>query len=102
MVSLTLSISEELKTAVKLFNWVNWSEVAREEATKKLIFQNYMKTHNVTDEEWRFCEKINWYPVDELPLKESFKKELERRKKEPSIRYRSVDEFFKRMHGKNT
>jgi len=34
MASLTLSMSEELKAEVKHLNWVNWSEIAREEALK--------------------------------------------------------------------
>ena len=95
MVSLTLSVSEEFKNQLRSFMWVNWSEIAREETMKKLIFENYIKTGNLTDEEWKFCEKIDWHPADELPLKEEFKKELERRKKEKSIRLKSVSEIFK-------
>lgn len=95
MASLTLSVSEEFKNHLKEFLWVNWSEIAREEALKKLIFENYIKTGNIDDEEWEFCEKIDWHPVDELPLKEDFKKEMERRKKEKSIKLKSVSEIFK-------
>src|SRR3989344_6222679 len=99
MASLTLSMSEELKAEVKHLNWVNWSEIAREEALKKAIFQSYMKTRNLTDEEWKFCERIEWHPVDELLLKEGFKKELEKRKKGPFLRYKSVEDLFKhRIH----
>ncbi len=96
MSSITLSVSEELKNELKKLQWVNWSEVAREEATKKLIFENYLKLGEVTDEEWNFCEKIDWHPVDELPIKEEYKKEIEKRKKEKYIRVKSVDEIFKR------
>jgi len=77
--------------------WVNWSEIAREEALKKIIFENYMKTGKITDEEWEFCEKIDWHPVDELPLKEEFKKELERKKKEKSIKLKSISDIFKNI-----
>ena len=97
MASLTLSVSEEFKNKLKEFLWVNWSEVAREEALKKLIFENYIKTGNINDEEWKFCEKIDWHPVDELPLKEEFKKEMERRRKEKSIKLKSVSEIFKKL-----
>ena len=97
MASLTLSVSEEFKNKLKEFLWVNWSEVAREEALKKLIFENYIKIGNITDEEWKFCEKIDWHPVDELPLKEEFKKEMERRRKEKSIKLKSVSEIFKKL-----
>ena len=95
MASLTLSVSNEFKNQLKEFLWINWSEIAREETMKKLIFENYIKTGSVTDEEWEFCEKLDWHPVDELPLKEEFKKDLERRKKEKSIKLQSVSEIFK-------
>ena len=97
MASLTLSVSDEFKNQLKAFMWVNWSEIAREETMKKLIFENYIKTGSITDEEWEFCEKIDWHPVDELPLKEDFKKELERRRKEKSIKLKSVSEIFKNI-----
>ena len=75
MASITLSVSDEFKKEIKHLAWVNWSELAREETMKKLIFENYMKTGKISDEEWEFCEKVDWHPVDELPLKEEFKKE---------------------------
>lgn len=95
MASLTLSVSDEFKNQLKEFLWVNWSEIAREEAMKKLIFENYIKIGSITDEEWEFCDKINWHPVDELPLKEEFKKEMERRKKEKGINFKSIAELKK-------
>ncbi len=85
MASLTLSISEDLKGELKELSWINWSDVAREEAFKKLISENYIKTGKITDEEWEFCDKIDWHPVDELPLKEEFVKRLQKAKKEKSI-----------------
>jgi len=97
MASLTLSVSDEFKNQLKTFMWVNWSEIAREETLKKLIFENYIKTGSITNEEWEFCEKIDWHPVDELPLKEEFKKEMEKRKKEKSIKMKSVSEIFKHI-----
>lgn len=95
MASLTLAVDQGFRNSLKEFIWVNWSEIAREEAMKKLILENYLKTGHITDEEWKFCEKIDWHPVDELPLKEEFKKELEKRKKEKSIKLRSLSEIFK-------
>jgi len=97
MASLTLSVSEEFKNKLKSFLWVNWSEIAREETMKKLIFENYIKVGVMGDGEWEFCEKMNWHPVDELPLKEDFKKELEKRKKEKSIKLKSVSQIFKNI-----
>lgn len=95
MASLTLSVTEEMKSELKSFVWVNWSKIAREESIKKLIFENYLKTGTLSDEEWEFCDKIDWHPVDELPLKEGFKKELERRRKEKPIKVKSVGDMFK-------
>ena len=95
MASITLSVNEEFKNQLKQYLWINWSEIAREEAMKKLIFENYIKTGSLSDEEWEFCEKKDWHPVDELPLKEEFKREIEKRKKEKFIRLKSVDEVFK-------
>ena len=97
MASLTLSISEEFKNKLKEFLWVNWSEIAREETIKKLIFENYIKTGNITDKEWEFCEKNDWHPVDELPLKEEFIKKLNKIKKGKFRRYNSVEEFFTKI-----
>ena len=95
MASLTLSIDEEMKNQLKRFLWVNWSEIAREETLKKIIFENYIKTGNLQDEEWEFCEKIDWHPVDELPLREEFKKEMEKRKREKGIKFKNMDELRK-------
>ena len=36
---------------------------------KRRIFKKYMKTKKLTKEENDFCEKNDWHPVDELPLK---------------------------------
>ena len=94
MTSLTISVSEELKNELKSFLWVNWSEVAREETMKKLIFEVYLKTGMLSDEDWKFCEKIDWHPVDELPLKKEFTKEIEKRKKEKTIKIKSVEHIF--------
>ena len=94
MASVTLSVKD--KSVLKEFSWVNWSEIAREEAMKKLIFERYMKTKELSDEDWEFCEKIDWHPVDELPLKEEHMKEMEKRRKGPFLRFKSVDEIFKK------
>jgi len=95
MATVTLSVPEEFKSQLKRFAWINWSEVAREEALKKVIFESYMKTGTVSDDDWEFCEKIDWHPVDELPMKEEFKKELSRRRKGPFVKLKSVEELFR-------
>lgn len=95
MTSITLAVSEELKSELKGLQWVNWSEIAREETMKKLIFEKYVKTGELSDEDWNFCEKIDWHPVDELPLKEEFVKKIAQIKKEKSIKLKSVSDIFK-------
>ncbi len=95
MASITLSVNEELKYELKRFSWINWSEIAREETMKKLIFEDYIKTGSISDDAWTFCEKIDWHPVDEFPLKESFKKEMEKRKKGKFLKYASLNDIFK-------
>jgi hypothetical protein len=74
MATLTVSIPDELK--------------------KKDIFERYIKTGELSDEDWMFCERIDWHPVDELPLKEEFVKRLKEARKGTPIRFNSVDEFF--------
>ena len=61
---------------------------------KRDIFVRYKQTGEITDEDWEFCEKIDWHPVDELPLKEEFVKRLKEARKETPTRFNSVDEFF--------
>lgn len=94
MASVTLSVSEEFKAEIKEFPWVNWSELSREEFLKKTIFEKYMKKEKISEAEWEFCDKIDWHPVDELPLKPEFVKKLENARKEKSIKLKSVSDIF--------
>ena len=96
MPSLTISMTEEKRTELKeTFSWINWSEIAREEITKKLIFENYLKTKTLTNEEWKFCEKKDWHPVDELPIKEEFLQKIKRIKEEKSVKVKNISDIFK-------
>ena len=97
MASLTLSASEEFKNQLKELMWINWSEIAREETMKKLIFENYIKTKNLSAEEEKFCEKIDWHPVDELPLRKEFVERLNKIKKGKFNKYNSVEELFTKI-----
>ncbi len=94
MASITLSLPDRFKAEIKHFSWVNWSEVAKEEVMKKEIFERYIKTGKLSDEDWTFCESIDWHPVDELPLRDGFIKELEEAKKEKSTKLDSIEEVF--------
>jgi len=96
MTSLTLSIEEDFKNELKTLSYINWSEIAREESRKKVIFEKYIKTKKVSNKDWTFCEKIDWHPVDELPFKESYIRESRKLSENTtnSIKYNSVDEFI--------
>lgn len=76
MPSLVVSMEDELKERMDRIPWINWSEIAREEAFKREVFERYLETGKLSDEEQRFCDKMDWHPVDWLPLKESFIKDL--------------------------
>ena len=95
MVSVTLSVTDQFKEELKHFQWVNWSEIAKEETKKKLIFEKYLKTKEVSDEDWKFCDEIDWHPVDELPVKEEYLEKLKKIRKEKSIKVDSVSDIFK-------
>ena len=95
MASVTLAITDEFKEQLKHFQWVNWSEIAKEETRKKLIFERYLETKEVSDEDWKFCESIDWHPVDELPIKKEYLEKLKKIKKEKSIKVSSVGDIFK-------
>lgn len=97
MSNIVIPIQEQYKGEIKHFSWINWSDIAKVELVKKLIFSRYLKTREISDREWEFCEKIDWHPVDWLPMKKSFIKKIEKAKKEKSIRYNSVDEFFEAL-----
>ena len=95
MVSLTLSVTEDFKKDLKSLSWVNWSEIAREEVTKKLIFEKYIKRGILSDDEDKFCESIDWHPADELPLKEEFVRKISALRREKSIKIKSISSLFK-------
>lgn len=76
MACITVNIDPSLKKRMELYNWVNWSEVGRQEALKRDIFEGYLQTGKIMVGDIRFCESIDWHPVDELPLKEEYAKKL--------------------------
>ena len=50
---------------------------------KQNIFNEFMKTNELSDANQEFCDKIGWYPIDELPMKKEFIKELKEIEKGP-------------------
>lgn len=74
MVSITLHVSEELKNLLDSIPWVNWSEITREEITKKLTDEQRLKKIKKIIAQSQFTEK----DADELAnkVKQSIKKTL--------------------------
>jgi hypothetical protein len=95
MVSLTLSVTEDFKKEISALSWVNWSEIAREEAMKKLISENFIRTGKISDDEWKFCESIDWHPVDEFPLKKEYIRKLSVISRQKHKKLKSFSEIFK-------
>lgn len=66
---------------------------------KQDILERYKKTREVTDEDWEFCEEIDWHPVDELPPKPEHIEELKKALKEKTGKiYNSTEEFFSELN----
>lgn len=80
---------------------MNWSDIAREEAMKKDIFERFLKTRRVTPEDWKFCEEIDWHPVDELPFKKSYVRKISATLRETPIKFTSLAELFDDIHTRN-
>jgi hypothetical protein len=100
MVSLTVSLEPELKKELLNFLWINWSEVGREQILKKDIFDRYIKSGELTDRDWEFCEQIDWHPVDELPSISEHVELLKKSLKETGKTYNSTEEFWKELDSK--
>ena len=64
---------------------------------KQDISQRYKQTGEVTDEDWEFCEQIDWHPVDELPPKPEHIELLKKALKETGKVYSSAEEFFNEL-----
>ena len=57
MATVTLTVSDDIKSELKKFSWINWSEVAREAFLEKLRrdeafkrFDEVLKNSKMTDE----------------------------------------------------
>jgi len=63
---------------------------------KQSIFNEFIKTKELSDANQEFCEKIDWHPVDELPMKKEFIKELKEIEKGPhsEVTLEELDELM--------
>ncbi len=99
MACITVSVEKSFKERLERFPWVNWSQIGREELLKRYIFDKYMKTGKLTKDEEKFCETIDWHPVDELPLKEYFVKKLKKIERKPHSKPMTPAEAKKWLEG---
>lgn len=81
MACITVPLGESVRKRMAAFSWVNWSDVGREEVIKREVFERYLRTRKLSKDDERFCEAIDWHPVDELPLKKEFAERLKKIKK---------------------
>jgi len=61
---------------------------------KRDILERYRQMGEITDDDWTFCERIDWHPVDELPLKKEFVESIMKARSEHSIKLKSVSDIF--------
>lgn len=96
MANMAIPIDDELSKDIESHPWIVSSEFGKEALIKKEIFERYLKTGEVTDEDWEFCEKNDWHPVDELPLKKEFVEKMKQVDKETPVVFKSVADIVSR------
>jgi len=97
MACITVPLKESFRQRISKFSWVNWSDVGREETLKKDIFDRFIKTGTISDEDQKFCDKIDWYPIDELPLRKEYVKKIKKIEKGPhskAMTPKELDKWF--------
>ena len=62
---------------------------------KRTIFEEFVETGQLSAEDQEFCDRIDWYPVDELPLREEYVKKLKALSKKPAGKPMTIEEFNK-------
>jgi hypothetical protein len=96
MACITISVDRLFKARMEKFPWVNWSEVGREEAIKREMFERFLENRKLTKEDLEFCDRIDWYPYEELPIRKEYLRKLERLEKGPhsSMTLEELDELM--------
>jgi len=94
MATITVPVPEDLYRKMEHFSWVKWSEVARNSLRKREIFEKYLRSGELSGEDAEFCDKMDWHPVDELPLRGDFVQKLEDLKKETPLEVKDLSEIF--------
>ena len=62
---------------------------------KRAIFEEFIETGELSAGDQEFCDKIDWYPVDELPLREEYVKKLKQIEKGPHSKAMTLEELDK-------
>ena len=97
MACITINVDSSFKKRLEQFNWVNWSAVGRQEIMKRYLFEKYRKTGKLTEDENKFCEQIDWHPVDELGLRKEFIEKIKQIRKEKytkKINSKDLEKYF--------
>jgi hypothetical protein len=65
-----------------------------EEVFKREMFEKYLKNGELSDDDWEFCERVDWHPVDELPLRNGVIERLKVAEEGKFVILRSIDDLF--------
>ena len=64
---------------------------------KQSIFERFIKTGELSEEDQEFCDSINWYPIDELEVREEYAEKLKAISKGEHLPM-TVEKLDKLMH----
>ena len=67
-----------------------------EEVFKMEMFEKYLKNGELSDDDWEFCERVDWHPVDELPLRDGVIERLNEAEEGNFVRLSSIDDLFEK------
>ncbi|HJH29649.1 MAG TPA: hypothetical protein C5S51_08160 [Methanosarcinaceae archaeon] len=64
-----------------------------EEVFKMEMFERYLKNGELSDDDWEFCERVDWHPVGELPLRDEVIERLNWAKEGKFIKLSSIGDL---------